>query len=254
MNCPRRAYDRDNLFRSARQPRLFREATQLKTVAAVIRVAGSEVLRTEIQVHATRAARRRRPVEPEAADEYRIARERVAVARGGTFPFLPRGNATENRGRGRPRCSAQYLSYRNAYAYLRSLGRQKTNYNRYCRHPSERPYPDGGSPGRGLSGRSLRGPKTSFASCGPPRGEASGPRGSANRKNSVKLSVVFGLRAPGVGRRPSAQARRFCESRYLLSAQSLDKSFSPSTAPCPPHCGSAVAPPRFARLTRFLLF
>jgi len=31
-------------------------------------------------------------------------------------------------------------------------------------------------------------------------------------------SVVFGLRAPGVGRRPSAQARRFYKPRYSLSA------------------------------------
>ncbi len=32
------------------------------------------------------------------------------------------------------------------------------------------------------------------------------------------------------------------------------KSSATSTAPCPPHCGSAIAPPRFARLTRFILF
>ena len=56
--------------------------------------------------------------------------------------------------------------------------------------------------------------------------------------------VVFGLRAPGVGRRPGAHARRFLsESRYSLLAQSSTK----STASCRPHCGSAPAPPRFAR-------
>ena len=97
---------------------------------------------------------------------------------------------------------------------------------------------------------------------------------------------VRAARSPG-GRRPSAQARRPCGSQefnltyspkfvpFVLGAPQFGasggatsfvelqpsacrgvglrdpagrRSSGTSTAPCPPHCGSAVAPPRFARL------
>ncbi len=53
--------------------RLFREATQLKTVAAVARVAVIEARHDEIQVHAIGTADRRRPAVPAAADAPRYA-------------------------------------------------------------------------------------------------------------------------------------------------------------------------------------
>ncbi len=76
--------------------------------------------------------------------------------------------------------------------------------------------------------------------------------GSANRKNSVKLSVVFGLRAPRVGHRPSAQARRFHkESRYSLSARSssapAEAQRAPSSCSPPPAGASDCATLRVAR-------
>ena len=65
--------------------RLFREATQRKTMGAAVRVAGEEVLRKEIQVQAVDTARNGRPAEPGVADAHQIARVRKAVARGAPF-------------------------------------------------------------------------------------------------------------------------------------------------------------------------
>ena len=99
----------------ASRPRLFREATQRKTVGAAVRVAGIEVLRVETQVHPIAAADRRRIAEPAVADATRPARRGGAVTRGGPtgrstgslYPNsaspIPRGNATENRRPG-PSC------------------------------------------------------------------------------------------------------------------------------------------------------
>ena len=64
-------------------PRLFREATQLKTVGAVVRAAGREPRHVEIQVHAIDTADRRRPAVTAVADVAQRARGVVAVARGG---------------------------------------------------------------------------------------------------------------------------------------------------------------------------
>ncbi len=95
-----------------RYPRLFREATQLKSVGAAVRVAGIEVLRVETQVHPIAAADRRRIAEPAVADATRPARSTDAEARGAPtgrstgslYPEsaspIPCGNATENRGYG----------------------------------------------------------------------------------------------------------------------------------------------------------
>ena len=67
--------------------RLFREATQLKTVAAIVRVAGVEVLRAENQIHAIGTADRRRPAATVDADDAQRARIPMAVARGGIRLF-----------------------------------------------------------------------------------------------------------------------------------------------------------------------
>ncbi len=68
---------------------LFREATQLKTVGPVRRVAGVEPRCAEVQVHATvviaRIVGRGRPVEPVAADAPQRARISMARARGGVL-------------------------------------------------------------------------------------------------------------------------------------------------------------------------
>ena len=63
--------------------RLFREATQLKTVAAAARVAGIEARHAEMQVHPIAAAHRRRIAEPGAADVAQPATGSLAEARGG---------------------------------------------------------------------------------------------------------------------------------------------------------------------------
>ena len=63
--------------------RLFREATQLKTVGTVAHVAGSEALRVEVQEHAASPAKGGRPTEPVVADVVQRARRVVAEARGG---------------------------------------------------------------------------------------------------------------------------------------------------------------------------
>ncbi len=66
-----------------RHPRLFREAPQLKTVATVVRVAGSEALRIEVQEPPDDTADRRRPAIAVATDAARYARRVTAEARGG---------------------------------------------------------------------------------------------------------------------------------------------------------------------------
>ena len=67
--------------------RLFREATQLMTVATVVHVAGKEVLRAEVQEHAASPAKGGRPTVPAVADVRQSAQSpkiaRVAEARGG---------------------------------------------------------------------------------------------------------------------------------------------------------------------------
>ena len=67
--------------------RLFREATQLKTADADVRVVGIEILRTEIQIRATivvaRIVERGRPAESDFADIAQYAMRSCAEARGG---------------------------------------------------------------------------------------------------------------------------------------------------------------------------
>ncbi len=93
------------------------------------------------------------------------------------------------------------------------------------------------------------------------RAWATRPATSKGRKSSLQVYCSFGRRAPRVGRRPSAHARRFTESRYSLSAQSPGNSSAQRSAktaqaifapeePCQPHCGSAVAPPPIAFFPR----
>ena len=63
--------------------RLFREATQLKTVGMSVRVAGIEILRVEPQEHAVSPAKSGRPTVPAAADARQNTRIPIAEARGG---------------------------------------------------------------------------------------------------------------------------------------------------------------------------
>ena len=63
--------------------RLFREATQLKTIAATVRTAGVLVLRMKIQVLSVDAARDGRPAGTVVADSHRLAVRQIAIARGG---------------------------------------------------------------------------------------------------------------------------------------------------------------------------
>ena len=97
-----------------------------------------------------------------------------------------------------------------------------------------------------FSGSKPAGPKTSVASCGPPGGRrparatfqvASIQPNSLT--NSQPKSVVFGL-SPIPPRRsaPGRQGRRFCESRYSLSAQSPAKSTAQIQTPCSARHGS----------------
>ncbi len=62
--------------------RLFREAPQWKTVAAVAHAEGIEVLRAEMQKYAAGAAKGGRVVEPVAANVAQSTRSCIAVARG----------------------------------------------------------------------------------------------------------------------------------------------------------------------------
>ncbi len=55
-------------------------------------------------------------------------------------------------------------------------------------------------------------------------------------------------------RRPCRGRRFLLESRYSLSPQIPAQSSPQFSAPCPPHCGSAFAPPRFRAPARFILF
>ena len=74
-------------YSRAERPRLFREATQLKTVGPVRRVAGTKPRHVEMQVHATvvvaRTVGRGRPDGTLAADVAQRARIPMAIARGG---------------------------------------------------------------------------------------------------------------------------------------------------------------------------
>ncbi len=88
----------------------------------------------------------------------------------------------------------------------------------------------------------------------PPLGGGGELRDSASRKSSTSFtaqSVGFGLRAPRVGRRPSAQARRFYEpqkhspfvfgrsqQRTNIKAEAASKRHCAS----PPHSGAAGRP------------
>ncbi len=65
-----------------RRPRLFREATQLKTVAAVALASEIEPRHVETQVQAADAARGGRPAVTEVADATLHAIRMIAVARG----------------------------------------------------------------------------------------------------------------------------------------------------------------------------
>ena len=82
--------------------RLFREATQLITVGTVIRIAGIKPRCTEMQVMAANIVRLGRPNISVATDKVQGTIGIAAVARGGAArpPFIPRGNATEDRSRG----------------------------------------------------------------------------------------------------------------------------------------------------------
>ena len=64
-------------------------------------------------------------------------------------PFIPRGNATENRRRGGTRCWDRATSRRNTRARHWHRWPWKTRYNRRSRRCPARPYPDSDSPGRG---------------------------------------------------------------------------------------------------------
>ena len=68
---------------SVERHRLFREATQLKTVTAVISVIGIEVRRAKTQEHPIDAARGRRPTESTIADTLLPPVSSFAEARGG---------------------------------------------------------------------------------------------------------------------------------------------------------------------------
>ena len=68
---------------AASTSRLFREATQLKTMVAVVHVAGTKVLRRETQKYAMNSANGRRPTVPVAADAPQRTLVAAAVARGG---------------------------------------------------------------------------------------------------------------------------------------------------------------------------
>ena len=97
----------------------------------------------------------------------------------------------------------------------------------------------------------------------PPSGFAAGrqgrrPKGRKSTDHSPPKAVGFVLGAPPLAplkRRP-CRGRRFCESRYSLLAPNPAKSKAQSSpqfsAPCPPHCGSAFAPPRFRAPARFI--
>ncbi len=69
-------------YSGAERPRLFREATQLKTVTATVCVARIEPRRAETQTLSESVAGRRRPIVSEGTDVRRFARACDAVARG----------------------------------------------------------------------------------------------------------------------------------------------------------------------------
>ena len=65
-------------------PRLFREAMQLKTVGAVVRVADVEPFCAECHTQAADTVRGRRPTGVAVADVFQLACLMVAAARGST--------------------------------------------------------------------------------------------------------------------------------------------------------------------------
>ncbi len=70
-------------FTGSLYPRLFREATQRKTVATAVHAAGIEILRVEPQEHAVSPAKSGRPTVPAAADARQNTRIPIAETRGG---------------------------------------------------------------------------------------------------------------------------------------------------------------------------
>ena len=76
-----RLYPKPPLSQAIR-PCLFREAAQLKTVAAIVRTAGVEVLRIEPQVQTVDIVRSGRPTEPAVTDIHQYTFVVTAVARG----------------------------------------------------------------------------------------------------------------------------------------------------------------------------
>ena len=77
----------------ARLSRLFREATQLKTVGAVCRIARSQLDHAEIKISSINFTDRRRPAITVASDIAQPARGTLAEARGGAFfSRAPLGN------------------------------------------------------------------------------------------------------------------------------------------------------------------
>ncbi len=87
---------------------------------------------------------------------------------------------------------------------------------------------------------------------GPAR-RPSDPKGSqvfslTHHQPTTQISWVRPVAHPPRRYSPGRTGRRFCESRYSLSAQIPAQSATQSSlqfsAPCRPHCGSAFAPPR----------
>ena len=85
------------------------------------------------------------------------------------------------------------------------------------------------------------------------------PKGSqvfslTHHQPTTQISWVRPVAHPPRRSSPGRTGRRFCESRYSLSAQipaqSAPQSSLQFSAPCQPHCGSAFAPPRFSRALR----
>ena len=92
--------------------------------------------------------------------------------------------------------------------------------------------------------RSLRGPQQRQLRASAAGGF--GPRDSLNRKHSPPF-FGFGLRAPGVGQRPSAQARRF----YEPQKHSI---FLSDSSSAPPRAANASLSPRTAIPVGIALF
>ncbi len=169
-----------------RWQRLFREATQLKTVAAAVCEIGGKGLHGKIQKYTVSFTGRGCPTVPVvtdiSCDTFIVCPPEVAVARGGAhkasswllLPYLCLTLAAEA-------CGAH-----------------------------------------------------SNVSCGPPRSEASARATLKGRKSTAPCSAQRG-----------AKTCYGFRARRTSTAQSATQSALQFSAPCPPHCGSAFAPPRF---------